>query len=113
MEKVSEELAQKQLDAYNSQDLEAFLEVYSDDVEVRNFPSGELTYKGIDQMRARYSALFEANPNQHAKLLSRIVKGNIVIDHEHVTGRVNGVETHAIAIYEIEAEKISKVWFVK
>lgn len=113
MENLPESLAQRQLDAYNNQDIEGFLEVYSEDVEVRSFPSGELTYKGIAKMRERYSALFEANPEQHAELLSRIVKGNVVIDHEHVTGRASGIETHAIAIYEVEVEKISKVWFVK
>jgi len=105
-------LAQRQLDAYNKQDIEAFLEVYANDVEVRTFPANELTYQGIDLMRARYSALFEQNPNQHAALLSRIVKGNIVIDHEHVTGRTSGEESEAIAMYEIEQGKISKVWFV-
>lgn len=109
---LPEKLAQKQLDAYNNQDIEAFLAVYDDDVEVRTFPSGELTYKGIEKMRARYSALFEANPNQHAALKSRMVKGNIVIDQEYVTGRSNGVETEAIAMYEVAGDKIVKVWFV-
>lgn len=106
-------LAQRQLDAYNNQDIEAFLDVYSNDVEVRKFPSNELTYKGIDHMRARYSVLFEQNPNQHAALLSRVVKGNVVIDHEHVTGRANGEETEAVAMYEVENDKIIKVWFVQ
>lgn len=106
-------LAQRQLDAYNNQEIEAFLDVYSDDVEVRKFPSNELTYKGIEHMRARYSALFEQNPNQHAALLSRIVKGNVVIDHEHVTGRASGEETEAVAMYEVENNKIIKVWFVQ
>lgn len=112
MNKQPETLAQRQLDAYNKQEIEAFLEVYADEVEVRTFPSNELTYKGIDLMRARYSALFKQNPDQYAALLSRIVKGNIVIDHEHVTGRASGEETEAIAMYEIVRDKISKVWFV-
>lgn len=109
---LPESLAQRQLDAYNAQDIEAFLEVYAEDVEVRTFPSNELTYKGIDKMRERYSNLFEQNPNQHAALLSRLVKGSIVIDHEYVTGRTNGMETHAIAMYEVSDGKIINVWFV-
>lgn len=109
---LPEELAQRQLDAYNKQDIETFLEVYSEDVIVRTFPDQELTYKGIGKMRERYTALFEQNPNQHAALLSRVVKGNIVIDHEHVTGRTNGVETEAVAMYEVADGKIVKVWFV-
>jgi hypothetical protein len=105
-------LAQRQLDAYNNQDIETFLEVYSEDVEVRTFPDQNLTYKGIEKMRERYTALFEQNPNQHAALLSRVVKGKIVIDHEHVTGRANGLETEAVAMYEVAEGKIAKVWFV-
>lgn len=109
---LPETLAQRQLDAYNAQDIEAFLEVYANDVEVRTFPANELTYKGIDKMRERYTALFEQNPKQHAALLSRIVKGTTVIDHEHVTGRTNGVEAEAIAMYEVSNGKIRNVWFV-
>ncbi|MGY3717624.1 nuclear transport factor 2 family protein [Sutcliffiella cohnii] len=113
MENIYAKLAQEQLDAYNNQDIEAFLAVYSDDVEILVFPSNELQYKGIELMRERYSNLFKENPNQHAALLSRMTKNNIVIDHEHVTGRANGREVFAIAMYEVTDGKISKVWFVK
>ncbi|MFV8827518.1 nuclear transport factor 2 family protein [Alkalihalobacterium sp. APHAB7] len=112
MENIAEKLAQTQLDAYNRQNLEDFLTVYSEDVEIYEFPS-TLIYKGIEKMRERYGQLFQANPNQHAALLSRMVNNNMVIDHEHVTGRANGVDVHAIAIYEVENDKITKVWFIK
>ncbi|WP_216828171.1 nuclear transport factor 2 family protein [Alkalihalobacterium elongatum] len=112
MENMAEQLAQKQLDAYNNQDIEEFLSVYSEDVSIYEFPS-TLLYKGIDKMRERYDQLFKTNPNQHAKLLSRMTNNNIVIDHEHVTGRANGVNVFAIAIYEVEGDKITKVWFIK
>ncbi|MET3695970.1 hypothetical protein SAMN05877753_102498 [Bacillus oleivorans] len=113
MEENAARLAQKQLDAYNSQNLEEFLTVYSEDVEVLEFPSNKRMYSGIQLMRERYDSLFKNNPNQHAKLLARIVKGNMVIDHEYVTGRANGVEVTAIAMYEIIGDKIARVWFVK
>lgn len=106
-------LAQKQLDAYNSQNIEEFVSVYSDDVVVMDFPSNKVTLSGKEEFTKRYATLFENNPNQHAALLSRMEKGNVVIDHEHVTGRANGQEVEAIAIYEVQDSKISKVWFVK
>ncbi|MDQ0255090.1 hypothetical protein J2S74_002472 [Evansella vedderi] len=62
-------------------------------------------------MRERYSKLFNENPNQHAKLLARIVQDNVVVDHEHVTGRANGKEVYAMAIYEVIDDKIATVWF--
>ncbi|HWO76256.1 MAG TPA: nuclear transport factor 2 family protein [Bacillus sp. (in: firmicutes)] len=113
MEELAIQLAQKQLDAYNSQNLEEFLSVYSEDVEVLEFPTNKQMYKGIERMRERYEALFKNNPNQHAKLLTRMAKGNIVIDHEYVTGRTNEIEVTAIAMYEIKGNKIGRVWFVK
>ncbi|ALC89276.1 steroid delta-isomerase [Bacillus sp. FJAT-18017] len=109
-----EELAQQQLDAYNKQDIDAFVSVYSKDVVVRNFPSNQVSLFGIEQFRERYANLFQTNPNQRAELKSRIVKGNIVIDHEYVTGRANGEAVEeAIAIYEVSEDKILNVWFVK
>lgn len=112
MEQIGVKLAQKQLDAYNAQNLEEFLSVYSEDVKVMEFPTNAVTTNGIAEMRERYGRLFKENPHNHAALVSRIVKGNKVIDHEHVTGRADGIERQAVAIYEIENEKISKVWFL-
>lgn len=113
MEEKAALLAQRQLDAYNRQNIDEFLDVYSNEVIVMNFPGDEVVYKGKEKMRERYSMLFRDNPNQHAELLSRIVKGNIVIDHEYVTGRSGGQEIKAIAMYEMQDNKIQKVWFVR
>lgn len=111
IENVARDLAQNQLDAYNDGDIEAFLINYHKDVTVKDFPSNEIVYTGIENMRERYAKLFKENPSQHAKLLSRIVQGNVVVDHEHVTGRANGKEVYAMAIYEIVNDKIVTVWF--
>jgi hypothetical protein len=112
MENMGVKLAQKQLDAYNAQNLEEFLSVYSEDVQIMEFPSNRVTANGLEEMRERYRKLFKDNPNNHAELLARIVKENHVIDHEYVTGRANGKEAKAVAIYEIQGEKIAKVWFL-
>lgn len=48
-------LAQKQLDAYNKQDLDAFLSVYSEDVLIMEFPTNTVTTQGIDEMRQMYA----------------------------------------------------------
>lgn len=113
LEGKTERLAQQQLDAYNQQNIDEFLGVYSDDVIVMTFPGNDVMYRGKEKMRERYSQLFKNNPNQHAELISRMVKENIVIDYEYVTGRANGESINAIAMYEINDDKIQKVWFVK
>ncbi len=102
-------LAQRQLNAYNAHDLEAFLEAYSEDVAVYNFPD-ELMFKGKDEMRKRYVFLNNPETAPHAEIKKRIVVGNMVIDHEKATfpGR-DPIEV--IAMYVVENNRITQVYF--
>jgi imidazolonepropionase-like amidohydrolase len=103
-------LAQRQLNAYNFRNIEAFLEPYAEDVEIYSYPD-KLIEKGKAQMRKKYAELFDRVPNLHCELLGRIVQGNIVIDKERVQFGKKIVE--AVAIYHIENNKIKKVYFVE
>jgi imidazolonepropionase-like amidohydrolase len=103
-------LAQRQLNAYNFRNIEAFLEPYAEDVEIYSYPD-KLIEKGKAQMRKKYAELFDKVPNLHCELLGRIVQGNIVIDKERVQFGKKIVE--AVAIYHIENNKIKKVYFVE
>ena len=109
IEDTPEALAQRQLNAYNSRNIEAFLEPYADDVEVYNFPN-QLMFKGKDIMRASYSQMFQNTPNLHCELENRIIQGNVVIDEERVQFGDRILE--ATAIYHIENGKIQKVYFI-
>ncbi|HEY0679341.1 MAG TPA: amidohydrolase family protein [Chitinophagaceae bacterium] len=102
-------LVQRQLNAYNGHDLEAFLEPYADDVEIYQFPN-TLQMKGKEAMRKAYQFITNT-PGLHCELQKRIIQGNTVIDHEkvQVTG---GKPVEAVAIYEIKGNKIVKVYFV-
>jgi hypothetical protein len=110
IEKSPEELAQLQLNAYNAHDLNAFLDVYSEDVEVYTFPN-TLTIKGKTAMRKEYDFITKT-PKLFCKLLNRIVQGNMVIDHEEVYG-FGDKPFYGIAIYIVEKGKITKVYFPK
>lgn len=103
-------LAQRQLNAYNSKNIDAFLEPYADDVEIYTFPD-KLMYKGKEKMRKNYAVFFNNTPNLHCELVGRIVQGNVVVDKERV--RFGENITEAIAIYHIENNKIKKVYFVQ
>lgn len=106
------ELAEAQLTAYNIQNLEAFLDCYSEDVEVYNFPN-TLVYKGKSNMRERYAAAWKLHPNQKATITNRILLGNTVFDHEFVTGRSTGIDAKVVAIYKVGDNKIKQVYFVR
>jgi len=111
-ERIGRRLAQEQLDAYNSRDIDAFMMPYSDDVKVYQFPD-KLLYEGSGPMRAQYTRYFNMTPDLHATLVNRIVQGNTVIDQEEVV-RVTGEEpAKAIAIYKIKNNKIAEVYFIK
>lgn len=105
-----EMLAQRQLNAYNARNVEAFLEPYADDVEIYEMPSQKLLAKGKDQMRKMYAGMFEQVKNLHCELRNRIVQGHVVVDHERVTG-FGPKPVEAIAMYFIEKGKIAKVFF--
>jgi len=105
-------LAQQQLNAYNAQDIEAFLAPYSDSVKVFNFPD-QLQYTGIDNMRNGYANFFKETPNLHCEVTERIVLGNTVIDREIVTGFSDGWVLEAIAIYKIWDNKIQEIYFIR
>lgn len=106
-----EALAQRQLNAYNARDLEAFLAPYAAEVEVLDL-EGKVLRKGHEAFRKSYGDMFEKNPKLHCELLQRMVLGNWVIDEERVTGR--GPEPiHAAAIYEVKEGKILRVRFLR
>ena len=82
---------------------------YSDDVTIHRMPAQQNAIRGKEQLRAVYRERF-ASPSLHAEILSRIVLGNKVIDHERIVGiREHPVE--ALAIYEVAGGLIRAVWF--
>ncbi len=103
-------LVQRQLNAYNARNVEAFLEPYSEDVELYNFPD-KLISKGKDAMRKGYEGFFKNTPELHCEIKSRTIQGNYIIDKESVSGFGNA-KLEATAIYYINNGKIQKVYFV-
>jgi hypothetical protein len=106
-----EELARRQLEAYNRRDIDAFAACYADDVEVRDLATGEVKMSGIAALRERYGAMFAATPDLRAAVDRRIVCGEFAFDHE--TGQKGGVPFEVLAIYHAKAGKIAKVWFAR
>lgn len=106
----AETIVQKQLDAYNNRDIDAFMATYTKDVKLYNYPN-ELRTDGQEQMRKSYEQWFKQTPDLRAFIKNRIVIGNKVIDEEQVTA--NGNIFNAVAIYEIENGLIKKVTFIQ
>lgn len=108
---TAESIVQKQLDYYNAADLENFVSTYHDEIEILRLEDDSIILRGKEALRKKYRERFEVQ-KVHAKLANRIVIGDKVIDHEHVSGIVEGEIVKAVAIYKVEEELIKKVWFL-
>lgn len=106
----AESIVQKQLEAYNNRDIDAFVNTYAVNVKLYNFPN-EVTANGKEALKRQYDAFFKNTPDLKAEIVNRIVLGNKVIDKEKVT--INGTIFYAVAIYEVENGLISKVTFIQ
>jgi hypothetical protein len=102
-------IVQRQVDAYNNRDIEAYTDVFSDDVCVKQFPDKPLI-EGKENFRIHYQLMFEATPDLHCEIVKRMIQGHTVIDQENVLK--NGEYINAIAIYQVNESQIISVTFI-
>jgi hypothetical protein len=101
---------QRQLDAYNARNLERFLAEYTEDIQVFRPPAKEPVLSGKQAFGEHYAKNRFNLPSLHARLVSRMVSDNIVVDHEDITG-LSEASLSAIAVYEVVDDRIRSVWF--
>jgi hypothetical protein len=106
-----EVVIQRQLDAYNAKNVDAWLGTYAPDAKQFEL-GGPLLADGHAQIRARALGRFK-EPHLHAQLIRRKTFGNVVIDHEDVTrtfpegpGRVE-----LVCVYVVEKGLIQSASF--
>ena len=104
-------VVQRQLDAYNARDLDAWLATYAPGAEQFELPA-KLLAIGHEAIRSRMAQRFE-EPDLHAHLIQRMVAGNVVVDYEIVTrnfpGGVGDVEL--VCVYVVEEGLIRSASF--
>lgn len=104
-------LIQRQLDAYNAKDIDGWLSTYAKDAKQFNL-HGECLATGHAEMRKRIAVRFE-EPDLNARLLSRIVMENVVVDHEVITRNFpeGKDEIEMLCVYEIAGGLIKTASF--
>jgi hypothetical protein len=107
-----EAVVQRQLDAYNNRDIEAFMATWAADAQYFEHP-GKLLASGHQEIRERHVTRFR-EPNLHGALIKRMVVGNKVVDQEKVTRTFpeGSGQIEVIAMYEVEEGRIAKAWFI-
>ena len=105
-------IVQKQLDAYNDQDLDAYVTFFAEDCVVSGL-NGTPSETSREAIKARYAKAFAQFPQNRAILKNRIAVGNTVVDHERVIRAPGGEEFEIIAIYTFRDGLIARVDFAK
>jgi hypothetical protein len=103
-------VVQRQLEAYNRRDLEAFAALFADNVEVWRMPAGTPALAGREALRAFYATQRFNRPALHAEIVHRHVFGNKVFDHERIHGLADA-PLEMMAVYEVADGHIERVWF--
>ena len=107
----AERVVQRGLDAWNKHDVEGALSVYSPDARLYRFPDHEVSHP-LDSLRVRWQKRFAQDPKVHVTVSPRILRKNIVIDHETATGLANGGKRTADWIYQVEGGRIVRAWLL-
>ena len=106
------DIAGKQLDAYNAQDLDTYVSFFAENCVVSGL-NGTPTETSRAAIKARYAKAFAQFPENKAVLKNRIAVGNTVVDHELVIRAAGGEQFEIIAIYTFKDGLISRVDFAK
>lgn len=103
-------LVQSHIEPYNNGNLDGFLEPFSDEIVMANFPNN-IMVSGKDKMRQSYSNYFKNNSNLSVLVNKRIALNNYVIDEEISTE--NNEVHRQVAIYLTNNDNITNVQFIQ
>jgi len=105
-----EAVVQKQLEAYNARDIDAFMALMADDCVAKDAVTGAVMAQGHEQLRARYENRFKTAV--YSELLGRLCLGDVVVDREIITGLPDGAAADCLATYHCKGGKITRMEFV-
>jgi hypothetical protein len=106
-----ESIVERNLEAYNRHDLDAFMACFAPTAWIEDGLGNNMA-ADFAAIRARYEKRFGEHPNLRSTILNRIVVGQYVIDDEHLTGFADGSEQHVVLVYRIEQNAIAFVRFL-
>lgn len=100
---------QRQFDAYNAHDLEAFLALFANEVRLYRPPDGEPAIVGKRALGGFYAEQRFNQPDLRAELIHRAVIGDKVIDHERIHG-LTAEPFEMVMVFQVSAGLIRNCW---
>jgi metallo-beta-lactamase class B/metallo-beta-lactamase class B GIM len=104
------DIVNARMDAYNKHDINAFLETYSEEIQIFDYPNTPIGKKGKAHIKMIFAPMFDEGKIQ-VKIHHQITQGNYVINHETVM--YGDKKTKYVSIYEIKNGLIESVQFVR
>jgi hypothetical protein len=105
-------LIQRQLGAYNAQNLDAMVQCYAPECVIAGL-NGAIMDTRREALPARYAKAFAAFPENKATLVNRIAVGNSVNDHAEVSRGPGKEQLQIIAIRTVMDGSIVRVDLAK
>ncbi|MFC5668200.1 nuclear transport factor 2 family protein [Kitasatospora misakiensis] len=102
------EVVERQLAAYNSHDIDAFVATYAEDVTVQRADGSLL--QGRRALRDRYAGQF-AEGRCRAEIVGRLTEGDWVVDHEIAHGLADE-PVRVLVAYRVRDGLIDRVDFL-
>jgi hypothetical protein len=101
----------RQIELFNAHDLEGFLTLFSEDLEVAELPAGTSVPYGKTKLREVSAERFKGNPDLHASADAQMVSGDFVVQKEIIKGRTGKKDSlKTVVIYQVKAGKIVRMW---
>jgi imidazolonepropionase-like amidohydrolase len=105
-----EMLVQRQWNAFNAKNAQAFLACFDPGIKVYHFP-GSVLYKGITELKKNYASQLQNTSTTHCEVKQRIVLKDTVIDK--VLMKEQGkVTREQVLVYKISHDKITGLYLV-
>ena len=108
---AAERVVERQYEAYNRRDIEAFVAAHSPKVRFYRYPDS-LLFEGRDAIRECFGNMFASSPRLHATVNTRLTHGNKVVWKETATGIPGGRTNTAIFVWEVKDSLITKVTMI-
>ncbi|MFJ9953410.1 nuclear transport factor 2 family protein [Kitasatospora sp. NPDC091207] len=102
------DVVERQLAAYNSHDIDAFVATYAEDVTVHRADGSRL--RGRPALRDRYAGQF-AEGRCRAEIVGRLSEGDWVVDHEIAHGLADE-PVRVLVAYRVREGLIDRVDFL-
>jgi hypothetical protein len=105
------DVVDRQVEAYNAHDVEAFSAWYEEDIKVWSMEDTHPNINSLSKLKEVYGKKFE-NPALHVEISNRITMGSYVIDHEKIQG-AGEKPTEAVVIYLVRGNRIQTVTIIR